>query len=91
MGLGTWIDFMLAGKKITAMFAGEILEGCVAREAFCRLCCGTWLWMNSQKDSVRMAVVHWGMLMTLLPSSKEYPENCLKASPGSCEYGTTVV
>ena len=36
------------------------------------LCCEAWLWMNSQEDSMGMAVIHWGMQLTLQPSSREY-------------------
>jgi len=46
-----WIGSVLGGRKITTTFAGETLEGSVARAcpqgAFCRLCYGAWLWMNS--------------------------------------------
>jgi len=46
-----WIGSVLGGRKITTTFAGETLEGSVARscpqEAFYCLCCGAWLWMNS--------------------------------------------
>ena len=34
---------MLGGTKITALFAGETLEGSVCRGAFYCSCCGAWM------------------------------------------------
>jgi hypothetical protein len=31
----------------------------VSRGAFYGLFCAVWMWMNSQEDSMNMAVVHW--------------------------------
>ena len=74
-GLGDMISWqigcMLGGRKITITLAEKLWRGlwlgAVCREAFYHLCCRTWLWMNS----IRMAVIHWGMEITLLSSSLE--------------------
>lgn len=44
---------MLNDRKITATFAGETLEVSVAKDCpqgvvLANICCGAWLWANSQ-------------------------------------------
>jgi hypothetical protein len=70
-----WIGSMLGSRKIIATLAGETLEGSVAggclQGAFYHLCCGAWLWTDSQEDSMGMANIHWDMQTTLLTLSTE--------------------
>jgi hypothetical protein len=65
-----WVSSMPGSRKITATFAGEnpegsMVKGCPHRAFYC-LCCKDWLWTNSYEDSMKMAVIHWGMQMILL-------------------------
>jgi hypothetical protein len=57
---------MLGSRKITAMLAGESLEGSVVVGSPQRDSLSPLLWKNSYKDRMRMAVIHWGMQMALL-------------------------
>jgi hypothetical protein len=65
----------MGGRKITTMFAGETNEGTVARgclqEGHSTALAVQPGWMNSQEDSMGVAVIHWCMQMTLLPSQVE--------------------
>jgi len=59
-----WIGSVLGGQKITTTFAGETLEGSVARAcpqgAFYCLCCGTFLHIISEHLQEALNVVqHW--------------------------------
>jgi hypothetical protein len=83
---------MLAGKKFTAMFRGDTLEGSVAKGC---LQMGillprsfeAWLYAKSETHT-GITVIQWGMNN---PPQQNIPKKCLTASSGGYEYGTTVV
>jgi hypothetical protein len=58
---------MLGGRKIIAVLAGETLEGFVAKGCLQGGMLSPLLWSLFVDKLIRIAVIHWGMQMTLLP------------------------
>jgi len=72
---------------LTGVTEWSVSKGCPQRGTL-NHSCEAWLKTNSQRDSMGIADIHWGMCY---PHQWKIPKLYLTASSGGFEYGTTVV